>query len=89
MIGIFSVYMYIDNFFLHTVTECGALSDIPNGAVSYTSSQVGAQARYTCDTGYHRDGVEVRICLDNGQWSADAPSCVQIQGKSDKLVTHD
>ena len=42
----------------------------------------GSQADYSCNPGYSLSGVETRICLDNGEWSEDAPSCIGKKTKS-------
>ncbi|KAG8187122.1 hypothetical protein JTE90_004868 [Oedothorax gibbosus] len=36
---------------------------------------VGQLCFVTCDSGYVREGVPSLTCLENGQWSAQTPSC--------------
>jgi hypothetical protein len=38
----------------------------------------GAAVLYECDTNYKLDGVSRRICLENGTWSHEVPTCKEI-----------
>ena len=40
-----------------------------------TGTNVGDQAIYSCDQHYELIGQYNRTCLDNGNWSAEDPSC--------------
>ena len=41
-----------------------------------TTTTLESLANYTCNTGFRLDGVDQRVCLSNGSWSDDAPSCI-------------
>jgi len=48
--------------------------------VSYSSGPsefhaFGSTLAYTCDTGYSLIGNDLRICVDSGVWSGNAPLC--------------
>ncbi|XP_071965386.1 uncharacterized protein [Antedon mediterranea] len=57
--------------------DCGGLSNIINGEVSYVSGTTfGMSATYTCTTvGYELIGNTTRMCLEDGSWSGSTPSC--------------
>ncbi|KAK5642830.1 hypothetical protein RI129_008997 [Pyrocoelia pectoralis] len=60
--------------------DCGNPPKLPNGKVSLASNATyyGALALYSCDPNFELDGVSRRLCQDNGTWSSDSPSCVEI-----------
>lgn len=35
----------------------------------------GSAVLYDCDENYELDGFPRRICLENGTWSSETPSC--------------
>ena len=66
---------------------CPPLPTITNGMISYSPDvtpdyDLGTEATYTCETGFHLEGNEVRVCMDDdgmnaiGVWSDQEPSCV-------------
>jgi len=62
------------------VVVCEALVPISSGHISYhtvdtTVVQPGDVAEYSCDTLYKLEGDSIRICLRNGTWSGQEPSC--------------
>ena len=59
----------------HTVTDCGPLSNIPNGTVITQGTLVGDNATYTCDAGNVLRGPDVRQCKTDGTWSSREPIC--------------
>ncbi|XP_008192271.2 sushi, von Willebrand factor type A, EGF and pentraxin domain-containing protein 1 [Tribolium castaneum] len=63
--------------------DCGNPENIQNGKVTLTSNATyyGALALYSCDKNFELDGVSRRLCLENGTWSSDAPTCRGIQCK--------
>ena len=38
----------------------------------------GAAALYECDKNFKLDGVSRRLCTEDGSWSHETPSCVEI-----------
>ena len=44
-----------------------------------TGLGVQEQAIYVCDQGFVIVGLLVRICLDNGEWGGDDPTCTSEQ----------
>ena len=57
---------------------CGSL-DIPvAGVLFYANKTVGSIAVYDCIEGFRLEGDRDRICLNNGSWSGDVPSCATI-----------
>ena len=65
--------IFIKDFFS---TECPRLDDPPDGTVSVTGYSIGHFATYSCDDGFDLVGEAVRMCMDNSQWSGDAPQCI-------------
>ena len=63
----------------HHSTEivCGSLSSPDNGNVIVSGTGLGAEATYTCDTGYDMEGQNMRTCMNSAdpQWSGSAPVC--------------
>ena len=56
--------------------SCGQLVDPSNGRVDTSAgTSFGDVARYSCDTGYTRNGPAERTCQANGEWSGSAPTC--------------
>lgn len=55
--------------------DCGTLSNPANGTVQLASTTLGSAARYNCNLGFELNGTEVRICLESGKWSDEAPVC--------------
>ena len=56
--------------------DCGNLLAPDNGDIMITTTTLESLANYTCNTGFRLDGVDQRVCLSNGSWSDDAPSCI-------------
>ncbi|XP_064386214.1 sushi, von Willebrand factor type A, EGF and pentraxin domain-containing protein 1-like [Halichondria panicea] len=55
--------------------SCGPPPSITNGSPGQpTSTMIGGEATYTCDTGYLLIGSETITCLSTGNWSS-SPSC--------------
>ena len=60
------------------VLDCGSLPDPSNGAVQVSTTTVGGQATYQCNTGFVLVGATTRTCQASGlsaQWSDSAPQC--------------
>lgn len=67
--------------FMQTGSGCVAVScpalTLSNGKVSGERSY-GAVADHTCNSGYWLNGVKLRSCMSNGQWSDSAPVCEPV-----------
>ena len=66
--------------FLFIVADCGGLSNITDGMLSYNpqgqdQTLLGATVSYTCNTGYTLSGGNMRTCQTNGNWSGAEPTC--------------
>ena len=56
--------------------DCPPLHNIPNGTVSANDGlSTGKTANYSCESEFDLLGNRTRTCLENGQWSGQAPSC--------------
>ncbi|HJL19970.1 MAG TPA: hypothetical protein RMH99_30175 [Sandaracinaceae bacterium LLY-WYZ-13_1] len=60
------------------IGDCGPLVSPENGTVTASSTTVGADATYACDTGYDLVGDATRTCQTDGSWSGSAPTCVLV-----------
>ena len=62
---------------VHTEIVCGPLSSPENGNVMVSGTGLGAEAMYTCNTGYSINGESTRVCENSSspQWSGNAPVC--------------
>ena len=56
---------------------CPPLPNPTNGAVLY-GQDVGNLANYSCVSGFHLNGMAVRVCLADGTWSGNAPTCQRM-----------
>ncbi len=55
--------------------ECAQLVSPANGRVTFTSHSGGAIATYYCDASHDMQGVTIRICQADAQWSGKEPIC--------------
>ena len=63
-------------YVLYVGVSCGQPDDPSNGRVDTSAgTSFGDVARYSCDTGYTRNGPAERTCQADGQWSGSAPTC--------------
>lgn len=55
------------------------MPDVANGTITYSGLTFGEKAVYSCIEGYNLTlnsaGSDTRMCLSDGIWSSDAPSC--------------
>ncbi|XP_019647923.1 PREDICTED: LOW QUALITY PROTEIN: sushi, von Willebrand factor type A, EGF and pentraxin domain-containing protein 1-like [Branchiostoma belcheri] len=55
--------------------QCPQLGTIANGA-STGGLYYGDYASFTCNPGYEIQGNSTAVCMDDGQWSSTAPTCI-------------
>jgi CUB/sushi domain-containing protein len=60
------------------VVMCEALLDPAFGEVVSRSNVVGSIATYECLPGYVLSGDRTRICMRNGMWTGDPPTCQPV-----------
>lgn len=60
---------------MHAVVDCGDLPTLLNGLVVVDDTAFNDTAIYSCDKEYELVGNATRICLANGSWSGNQPSC--------------
>lgn len=60
--------------------DCGMPTPPAHGRFTLASNATyyGAAVLYECDDNYELDGFARRLCLENGTWSSDTPSCKEI-----------
>ncbi|XP_022825719.1 sushi, von Willebrand factor type A, EGF and pentraxin domain-containing protein 1 isoform X1 [Spodoptera litura] len=59
-------------------SQCVALPDVPHANVTILNGggrSYGTIVRYECEPGYVRSGQPVLLCMSNGTWSGDVPTC--------------
>ena len=65
------------------MVKCEPLVPIPNGHVRYesvdrTTIQPGDMVTYSCDIPYVLEGDTYRVCISNGSWSGEEPTCTGV-----------
>ena len=67
-------YRYLGNTYsiLSPVVTC---DDPTVGSLQYSSVDVGAEARYSCNEGFLLKGAPTRVCQTDASWSGEAPIC--------------
>ncbi|XP_043212550.1 CUB and sushi domain-containing protein 3-like [Amphibalanus amphitrite] len=60
--------------------DCGAPEPALSGRVTLplNATYYGAIAEYGCDVNYRMEGLNRRLCLENGTWSGQPPLCTEI-----------
>ena len=54
---------------------CSRLPDLSNGWIIFTGLAEGSIAIYFCDKNHTVIGDRFRICMSNGMWSGQEPTC--------------
>ena len=57
------------------VVVCPELLDPDNGQVQLSDVVFESTATYSCDTGYNLNGSVSRMCMADGQWNGEDPTC--------------
>ena len=57
--------------------DCGTppAANVNGNPPVYTTTTFGSTVKYTCQSGYMREGDRYITCLANGNWNASAPDC--------------
>ena len=61
------------------VIDCGGLGPPANGGVELSNTFLGSLASYSCNPLFRLVGSVTRICMENREWSPDAPICERKQ----------
>lgn len=64
-------------FCFDIVVDCGVPDKIEHGHFMLVSNVTyyGAAVLYECEANYELEGYARRLCLENGTWSSETPSC--------------
>ncbi|XP_069668601.1 uncharacterized protein uif isoform X2 [Periplaneta americana] len=63
-------------------SQCPPLADSPHANVTVLNGggrSYGTIIRYVCEPGYVRSGHPVILCMSNGTWSGDVPTCTRAR----------
>lgn len=68
--------------------DCGVPDKIEHGHFMLVSNVTyyGAAVLYECEANYELEGYARRLCLENGTWSSETPSCKEILCKEPELI---
>lgn len=63
-------------------SQCPPLPEVAHANVTLLNGNGGGRSygtiiRFECEPGYERHGLPVLICMSNGTWSSDVPSCTR------------
>lgn len=58
-----------------TGVNCGPPESPAQGSTEYTLTEYGAEARYSCNTGYVLSGARSAVCTLDETWSVPPPTC--------------
>ena len=65
-------------YFTCVASQCVTLPEVPHATVTVLNGlgrSYGTIVRYECEPGYVRSGHPVILCMSNGTWSDDVPTC--------------
>ena len=54
---------------------CPEVKYFEHGKTKGYNNQIGSVVQFICDDGYERQGNQFVMCQQNGEWSADIPTC--------------
>lgn len=61
-------------------SQCPPLPEVAHANVTLLNGggrSYGTIIRFECEPGYERNGLPVLICMSNGTWSSDVPTCIR------------
>ena len=76
--GLYPLIQYIDSNLLSLLlgAGCPRPPSIDNGRIKEPfRNNFGDKLIYECDNGYYLTGRQHRLCLANGTWDGQEPSC--------------
>ncbi|CAG5134438.1 unnamed protein product, partial [Candidula unifasciata] len=71
-----------------TEPTCPTLQNISNGFVKISGSRVGADANYSCSTGFYVEGENRLVCLKNQSWSSEPPACKRVNCAAPPVIAN-
>lgn len=51
------------------------MGNLPSGAFTLVSNGTCTTASFSCENGYYLEGPSEIVCLPDGTWENDAPTC--------------
>lgn len=78
MISILCKNSFLSTLFICVASQCPPLPETPNAKQTILSGggrSYGTIVRFDCDPGYVRSGPPTLLCMSNGTWSGDVPTC--------------
>lgn len=69
---------FFDFFRTRLASQCPPLPETPSAKQTILSGggrSYGTIVRFDCDPGYIRSGPPTLLCMSNGTWSGDVPTC--------------
>uniref|UniRef100_A0A8C4N059 Sushi, von Willebrand factor type A, EGF and pentraxin domain-containing protein 1 n=1 Tax=Equus asinus asinus TaxID=83772 RepID=A0A8C4N059_EQUAS len=66
--------------------ECDLPVAPENGFLHFTETTMGSAAQYSCKPGHILVGSDIRLCLQNREWSGTSPRCEAISCKKPNPV---
>lgn len=67
---------------------CPELQNIADGIVIITDRTVDSLAVYNCSSGFELVGIDVRVCMESGNWNGTEPICKGIISLSAWMTQH-
>jgi hypothetical protein len=60
------------------IVKCSPLKTPANGKLALSKISYKGRAKFTCDDGFSLEGNATVICLANGSWSSEIPTCKSV-----------
>ncbi|GFT20676.1 CUB and sushi domain-containing protein 3 [Nephila pilipes] len=70
--------------------DCGLPRPVPHGhwLLPSNTTYYGSQVEYVCDVNFEIHGPRRRLCLENGTWSNNEPSCEVVDCESPSAIAN-
>ncbi|KAL6486013.1 hypothetical protein MHYP_G00054050 [Metynnis hypsauchen] len=59
--------------------RCSALEDPANGRMNCSGGSFGSSCSFSCNDGFHLQGVPETTCMKSAEWSQEVPYCEVVQ----------
>lgn len=69
---------YDENIRIFAASQCASLPEAPHSNITILNGggrSYGTIVRFECEPGYVRSGHPVILCMSNGTWSDEVPTC--------------